>query len=381
MRIFIYNPNSFGGNFEYARKLHEHYSQSSDLESILIIPENLNSEQSLTTILLPDVVKGGLLKKKLHFIRRSYVNPKRFFNYLKKVKGSGVVLFNDFEQLTAPIWVPWFNELKVKFKFGVILHDPDRTNYPPHPRYSAYCMRKLLGLMDFVMYHDHLPDLLYYRNFKGLKITVPHGLYPLAPQEQSFYQQITAWKDGAYTMGIIGNIREEKNYALAIQSLKELPGIKLVIAGKPASSSVSVPRYKKLASDLDVGDRIFWHTEYLSDGELSAVMEATDLPLLYYSKSFTSQSGVVNLLASAKKNVLISRTESGLSKLAEKYGFGVLAEPDDLKALIAGIIEAKERDYHQDEWNDYLSYADWNRHVDILKETVQKLNKHETVAG
>lgn len=381
MNIWIYNPNSFGGNFEYARKLHEHYNQSSDIESILVIPNNGPTQPRLANILLPDIIEGGWLKKKIHFIRRSCVNPLRLFGYLKKVEGNGLVFFNDFDQLTVPIWVPQLKKLKQRFKFGVMLHDPDRTSYPPHPGYATYCIKKLLGLMDFVMYHDHLPDFSYYRDYSGLKISVPHGLYRLAAPDPAFYREVYNWKGEAYTLGIVGNIRREKNFALAIQSLKEIPTAKLIIAGKPANSSVSVKEYKKLASELGVDDRIFWHTEYLTEEELSAAIQAMDLPLLYYSQTFASQSGVVSLLASARKNVLISRTESGLSKLAEKYGFSVLVEPDDLNSLVSGIIEAKERNYHQDEWNDYLSYADWNRHVDIIRETLQKLKAYETVAG
>lgn len=381
VNLWIYNPNSFGGNFEYARKLQEQYSLNENWKCTLVLPKNANLSSQSKNILLMDVIKGSRFKKKLHFILRSLRNPRKFYTYLKDLEEGGLILFNDYDQLTAPIWVPWFKKLKNRFKFGAILHDPDRTNYPPSTKYSELCMKKFVSMLDFIMFHDHLPDLPYYRNYHGLKVSVPHGLYTLANPDAELYQKIDEWKNGAYTLGILGNIRKEKNYHMAISSLVDLPEVKLIIAGKPANSSVSMREYQALATDLGVDERIFWMDGYLTEEQMSAVINGTDLALLYYSQSFTSQSGILNLLASAKKHVLISRTESSLSKQAEKYGFGVLVAPDDPKALIKGIIVAKSRDYSAIEWDEYLQYADWGRHVDILHNTLNKLEQNETLAG
>lgn len=383
MDIWIYNPNSTGGNYEYAKQLERVYNRSDLFQCQLILPSNAESSDHGIRLLLPDSSKSkNLLIRKLYFLKRTFINPIRFYRFLKKQQDErGVVLFNDFDQLSVPIWAAWLKRLKKRFLFGTMLHDPDRSDYPPHPAYSSYCMHRMLGLMDFVMYHDYLPELSYYTSYKGLKISVPHGLYPLVEPDQLLLEQLIAWQHEVYTLGIVGNIREEKNYELAIRALLMLPDSKLIIAGNPANSSVDVERYKQLAKQLKVSDRIYWFITYLTDAQLSTVIQVIDLHLLYYKQSFTSQSGVVNLLASVKGNVLISKTESGLAKLAEKFGFGVLAKPDHLESLIEGIEEARNKINIEMDWVEYLKYADWNQHVNSMEYVINKLGYHEALAG
>lgn len=212
MNIYIYNPNSSGGNYEYALQLKKIYEKNSSFDCKLILPQNVKCKKKDQYFLLPDVSTSRYsFYNKWHFIKRTVLNPIKFYKYLNTAK-SGIVLFNDFDQLSVPFWVRLFIKLKNKFKFGVFLHDPDRTNYPPHLVYASYTMSKLLSMMDFVYYHDILPDLSYYNNFRGLKIPVPHGLYYLPNPDIELKKRLIEWKGKKILLGILGNIREEKNY-------------------------------------------------------------------------------------------------------------------------------------------------------------------------
>ncbi len=382
MNIWIYNSNSSGGNHEYAQNLARVYNASEDIQCVLVVPGTKDAKAGRELLLLPDRIDSKVVwLQRLYFLWRSLMNPIIMYRYLSRQPGKGLVLFNDYDQLTAPVWALLFRRLKRKYYLGVLLHDPDRTNYPPSPQFAAYTMRKILGIMDFILYHDFLPDLSYYRGFTGIKKSVPHGLYHMPAPDRILLDRINKWKGDGYLVGILGNIREEKNYALAIEALAVDQRLKLLIAGQPANTAVPLREFRKSAEDLAVSDRVFWHIGYLTEAELSAAVEAVDLPLLYYRKTFTSQSGILNILAARRKNVLISRTESAMSRLAEKYGFGTLVKADDPHALAQGIARAREKRDYDKSWEQYLAHADWSRHAWIMLDICNELQKDEALAG
>jgi hypothetical protein len=94
------------------------------------------------------------------------------------------------------------------------------------------------------------------------------------------------------------------------------------------------------------------------------VVEVSDIVLLIYSKTFTSQSGILNLIARYKKRIVASDSSSSLGWIMRHYNLGHLVEPDSLSALVKGIekVLAGEQASIQG-WEDYLEYANWDNHV------------------
>lgn len=364
MNIFIYESSSRGGCYEYSKYLLEAYKKVTP-HAAVIVPANCKDDISGSEkILLKDSVEiNNKIYRKLHFLLRQFLNPIILFFFLLR-KDKSLVILNDFEQISAPVWAPLYRFFLKKHRFAVVLHDPDRDNYPPSRKVSEYCMRKLMSCMDLGLYHEYLPEKKYYQHFKTKFLKVPHGLFKTADKDVHLLKKIKEEAAGNKLVVIIGNIRAEKNYDLAINALPQLPGWKLLIAGAPANSSVSVDEFKNLATEKGVSERVIWIDKFLSDAEMSSVISIADLILLYYKKSFTSQSGILNLVAPYEKKVLISDTSSSLTEVGKKFNLGTMVEPDSLQALQKGIIESE--DFSNDGWKSYKEYASWDKHISVV---------------
>src|ERR1044072_4860906 len=124
MQIVIYNINSFGGNYEYAKALFDTTEKSGRFgKCSLLVPEisPLADRPNLFKILMSD--RPGMnnrVLRQLHFVYRSFVNPWRFYKFLK-TQQSAVVVFNDFDQLSSFFWSFFFRKLRKRHLFGVIL--------------------------------------------------------------------------------------------------------------------------------------------------------------------------------------------------------------------------------------------------------------------
>ena len=282
MEILIYNPNSFGGNYEYALCLLKAYNEQRGVSCKIVLPKICRlAEGNMEGILLSDTHSfQNRILKKLYFIYRSLLNPLIFFFLVKKLKNVDCIIFNDFDQLTAPVWAPLFRFLLPKVKKVVILHDPDRDDYLPNKRLSGFSMQSVMSCMDIALYHEILPEKTYYSEKKLIYKKVPHGLYQLAPKENhKLNKEIDFFKKDKKVLSIIGNIRDEKNYELIISALSDLPEVCLLIAGKVASSSVDLAGYQRLAENSGVTDRVFWLTHYLNESEMQTIIRKRSLSL------------------------------------------------------------------------------------------------------
>lgn len=371
MRVVIYSTSSFGGCFDYALQLHEAYNSNLEVERVVsYFPQNaqIPSRTDMQAILMPDRLHHNATarQKQLHFLQRSARNPLRLLRRLQHAPPS-LVIFNDWEQITAPMWVPMFQAgIGNRHKFACILHDPDRDHYPPNLKTSTACMRTMMRLMHLGLYHDFLPEKPYYaKNNRTQYLDVPHGLYPAADADLPMQHNLKQHLDPKLKwMTILGNIRPEKNYELAIEALQNFPGLGLLIAGQPSHQGVDLDAYRKLASELGVSDRIFWLEKYLTDAEMSAVIAHADFLLLYYASSFSSQSGVLNTAAPFRKTIIASDGESSLAATLRRFSIGVLAPPDNLEELCKAIARVLEG-YGPDlaDWGNYLEYASWENHA------------------
>ncbi len=368
MNIIIYNINSFGGNYEYAKYLFEAYQNNPEVKSAtLLMPENAvyNKPGVLRTLCTDLPATQNKLFKKIHYLYRSLINPFRLLSFLKK-QPSSIVIFNDFDQRTAWFWAPFFKPLKKKHKFAVILHDPDRDKFFSIKSLSETSMSSIMAFMDVAFFHGFLPDKPYY-NYPFKRVDIPHGIYDDTEIDNVIYQQVKQEADGDKIIGILGNIRDEKNYNVVIDALAHLSNIKLLIAGKAAHSGISSDIYKQYAAEKGASHKILWQEGYLSQGAFNACIAACDIVLLYYKPSFTSQSGVLNTIAPFKKKLIISNAESSLKKSVEQYMLGRVL-PHDQPILLAKAVEELlplSDDHFAANWDNYIANSSWQKHVSI----------------
>jgi glycosyltransferase involved in cell wall biosynthesis len=373
MKVILYESSSKGGCYEYAHYLQRAFLQK-ETEVILLVPENsganplsIHSAVRLP-ILLNDASPANKWIAKLAFLYRQFVNPMRFLIYLSRQPAS-IVIWNDFEQLTAPVWTLLLRCIAAKHTHTIVLHDPDRDNYPPSKWYSEWCMNSIMRVMQTGYYHGYLPQKKYYSNTGTRYVPIVHGVFDKHSVDADMYNTLMQDKGTDQFITILGNIREEKNYRLIIESLKHLSGVKLLIAGAPANSSVNIEELKALADQCGVAHKISWHIKFLTDQQLAACIEASDILLLYYQKQFTSQSGILNLIAPYQKKFVYSDMESGLGNVCRQYGIGIPCPPDSPQQFVQSIesILTSNVHTHTSEWTNYLKNADWTSMYESLQ--------------
>ena len=380
MNIIIYNPNSRGGNFNYALRLSEAYKSKKEVKQIiLVLPCNakIPSSSEARKILLSDQpLFSNFFFSKLYFLYRTFVNPLIFFLFLKKKQG--YVIFNDFDQVSSYLWVPLYRRLKPKLVFSAVLHDPDRDQYFRNLRLSIATMRSVMSIMDIAFYHEILPVKPYYNsNLQTVFVPVPHGLYDLkVPEEKdrTLQKELETFKGKEFKLiGALGNIRHEKNYKLIIQVLKEVSGVKLFIGGLPANTSVNMMELEQLIENDSLTDRVLILPKYLDDAELRTIASVCDAFILYYSNTFKSQSGILNLLAAFKKTLLVSSNDSPLSKLVKRFNLGLMAKPDRKTELKDMLCKFAENEIPEADWQGYFAYASWANHVNMAIHAFKEL--------
>ena len=370
INLIIYESSSFGGCYKYSICLFEHYSKHKQVKLCkLIIPSNSEfASLDVNAILSNDLpLATHRMLKKFYFIFRQFYNPIRLLFFLINEPRS-FVLLNDFEQITAFFWVPIYKLFLSKHRFGVFLHDPDRDDYPPSKKLSQWSMKLMLSLCSFGFYHEHLPDKSYYRDNSFTKyFSVPHGIYEPHKRSEIFFQEIQAHKGcGKIILSILGNIRSEKRYEDIIRLLPLHNNWILLIAGSSANSNVDTWAYKQEAQMLKVEDQILWVERYLTESELTACIEASDVILLNYSSTFTSQSGILNVIAPFKKRLIVSETNSSLSLIVKRFNIGFLCDLYSLDSLEMSILNSTKMENKDTYWEDYLSYASWTNHVNLV---------------
>lgn len=371
MRIIVYNSSSFGGCFEYGKAIHAAYAAHPEVEnSAWWLPRNAETGDipGVSAFLLPDRLPAGARwLRQLYFLFRTWLNPLLVLKKLQ-VQPPSTFIFNDFEQLSALLWVPLFRLcLQRTHRFAIILHDPDRDAYPPSLRFTRYSMRKIMSLMDVAIYHDFLPEKPYYQNLSGCRfLDLPHGPYHMPGPDPGLLEFLKKRvPEGSVVMSIPGNIRKEKNYDLAIEALTRLPRHILIIAGSAANARISPEAYRDRIRELQVEDRVIWIERFLSEAELAAVVSFSDVIVLNYAVSFTSQSGILNVAAPFRKELIASDGPSSLAAVIKKFGVGELVTPGSVSSLTDALLRLQPgQERVRRNWEDYLQYASWKNHAD-----------------
>jgi glycosyltransferase involved in cell wall biosynthesis len=364
-KIIIYHPSSFGGTYEHALFMFAEFEkQHGKGIAEIYFPVNAKAEGLyFHKVLLTDLPQGSRVLRQIHFLWRTFINPLLFFFKTRKYKGA-YILFNDFDQFSGWFWRWFFQAFRSGQTYGIILHDPDRDAYAGNAKRSGWLMRQVMLPMDVAFYHEVLPKLPYYDYLPKTSFhNVMLGLMPACEPDQELLKSLQTEVAGFKVMSILGNIREEKNYHIAITALKEYPNAKLIIGGRKANSGVDVDAYRKLADSLGVTNQVIWLERFLTDAELSAIITISDYSILNYSSTFKSQSGVITLVASYRKPIIASDGESALAAVVKRFGLGLLAEPDNQESYNHALGNMMAGNYPNGEWDQFEAFASWETNI------------------
>ncbi len=141
-----------------------------------------------------------------------------------------------------------------------------------------------------------------------------------------------------YLVLFFGFIREYKGLDLLLKAfshekLKQLP-VRLLVAGEFYSDG---DKYYQLARELNVFEKVFWHTHFIPNDKVKAYFCAADLVAQPYKHA--TQSGVTQVAYHFERPMLVTDV-GGLPEMVPhgKVGYVVEAEADSIAEAIADFF-------------------------------------------
>jgi glycosyltransferase involved in cell wall biosynthesis len=150
-------------------------------------------------------------------------------------------------------------------------------------------------------------------------VRIPHGTFdgPVEPPT-------------GRTLLFFGLIRPYKGLEDLILALDQIEDARLIVAGDPLGSIEDV---KRLASRLDVEDRIDWRLGYLPGAEVEQLMRRATVTVFPYRSGGSASGALATALGHGRPAVVTDV----LGETVEEYGAGTVVPSHDPKALAAAI--------------------------------------------
>jgi glycosyltransferase involved in cell wall biosynthesis len=373
MKILYFSPASYGGIADYA---HEQANALVDAGAEVILlttpryPTGRGEKYDILPILRelkPDTpVNNKVLKITLYTII-TLTNIQTLVRVIRQQQ-IRYVLFGSYSEYIAPLWTGSLRRLaRQGVVFGAVVHDPVRNFVLGPLWWHRWSIASGYSFLREAFVHETV-ELDTVRPTLQLRTTViPHGAYRFSAPTRS-RQDMRAQLDlptDAIVMLAFGHIRDNKNLDLVIQAMVHVPDVYLVVAGNEmSSSSPLVPRYKVLANELGVGDRIRWQVRFIADCEVGNFFQAVDVVVLAYSRRFRSASGVFNIAAKYHTPCIASGGQGSFASVIKRYRLGVWVEPDSLISLVAGLKLWLENP-PTSEWIAYRNENSWAKNAEL----------------
>ncbi len=287
---------------------------------------------------------------------------------------------------TKAVFLNWVEDtgLSVRMKIRIILHKVFGAkiiwvfhNKYPHdtmPNKVSTCnMNWLARYSDRIMLHSkssraYIPDFA--KNGKKA-VYVPHIVYDVRGEDRKMEVLKAKYgiqaQDFVFTM--FGRIKLYKNIESGIEAFQKINvgNTKLLIAGAP----IDIKYARKVKGLCEKADNIILDLRYLSDPELDAVIDLSDVILLTHKSESSMNSGVMIQAFSRGKTVIAP--DICMAKDLAKYNFFYMYE----KSLNAAVMEAyqngKDVNRHMGKMARKYIYAHNNK--EVVKKYIYKLLK------
>jgi glycosyltransferase involved in cell wall biosynthesis len=242
-----------------------------------------------------------------------------------------------FQWLTLPaVEAFYLAKLKAVAPLVFTLHNTTVFHASPASRVQSIGLRTALQQFSAVIVHTEYtkrkavekhwvpPDKLH---------VIPHGVFdhfhrlcPDPPATTTGDQQVL----------FFGTIKPYKGLDLLVRAFAALPAevratTRLIIAGLPQMDMTPV---RKLARDLNINERITWHTRFIPPEEVPVLCRSASLMVLPYRE--IDQSGVL-MTAIAFERPLIAARTGGVPETVKDGVHGILVQPGNIAELTAAM--------------------------------------------
>jgi len=312
-------------------------------------------------------------------------HPSRLVRGVKMVKGhlanmkiiarhaaarrSDAVLLH-FSEYMAPLWAWRLRRLRRRgVTMLTVLHDPVR-DYVVGPRWwHSLSIRQAYSFLDAALVHTRDPVPVP----EDVRVVwVPYGIhpYPAAQREREAVRAELDIPAQARLITSFGYVRDNKNLDLVLRAIADMPDLYLLVAGsEQAGGNRPMSFYRDLAATLGCADRCRWLNRFVSTAEAADLMNASDLSLLVYARSFVSSSAALGVTANYRLPSLVSNGSATVEALVKQYQLGIWVEPDSIEAIRQGLRAWLEGGLTPD-WAGYGRDHSWTRNAAIVEETI-----------
>ena len=307
-------------------------------------------------------------RRRMRFVEGQVVNPLRLARHVRET-GADVVHLCNINHLTFPIWRRALDRTGVRIV--ATAHDVRRQQAMVNRRYEDGQLRAFYRRADALFVHSRsqAQDLVEFAGVAAERIhQVAFGPFDYGRPRGSRIElrKRLGWPADKQVGLFFGNIRNDKNLDLLIEAL---PGhaerVHLAVVGRGSGGRHrGIVEYRALTRQCGVEGVVTFDDRYVPDEDVPDLFEACDWVALPYSRTFTSQSGVLNVAAWYRRPVLASAAGT-FAETLEEYDLGVMVAPDDARALVEGMGRIIERTERGDgfEFEAYLRENSWERNV------------------
>ncbi|MFN2320853.1 MAG: glycosyltransferase [Dermatophilaceae bacterium] len=195
-------------------------------------------------------------------------------------------------------------------------------------------MRRFLGAVDAVLVHS------------AAQATAAHDLgaadvsvAALPPHLPGGEPLARPHRDGPVSLLALGVVRDDKGLDLVLEALREVPDLRLTIAGELWGAAGE--RVRRLARDPGVVDRVTLREGYVPADQIAPLLAEHDALVLAYRSTTGSQ----NVLLAHHHGLPVLATDVGtLGKQVRHSVDGLVIPPEDHEALVVALRRLADHD-------------------------------------
>lgn len=286
-------------------------------------------------------------------------------------------VLSHFSEYLAPLWAWRMRQLrKSGISFHAVLHDPVRNHVVGPAWWHARSVREAFSFLDTAFVHTQEPVDV---PPPAAVVSLPYGIhsFPRPSRSREEVRRSLDIPQGSTVLTSFGYIRDNKNLDLVIRAISTLPNIFLVVAGSEQEGGHRpAAYYERLARELGCASRCRWLIRFTTAEETADLMNASDVSLLVYARSFVSSSAAMGVAANYRLPSLVSSGSQTMKAIVLRYRLGVWVEPDSESAIRQALAQW-DSDALQPDWEGYARDHSWRRNAELVQHRIREVRGTE----
>jgi len=301
-------------------------------------------------------------RRRLRFAINLVVNPLRAIRRARRT-GAQIIHLSTIPHVTFGLWSRALRGSGLKLV--ATAHDVRRSHGLIWHSYEVEQLKRLYRSCEAIFVHSEYQrqDLVDFAGVSASRVVVvPHGPYyhgPPTASKEELRRRYGVPLDKQVAL-FFGDIRADKNLDLFLQAMTPYKDrLFLVVAGRiKGPKAYPLEYYQRIAAQNGITEVVRFDIRFIPDDEVADLFTLADWVALPYGRSFTSQSGVLNVAVAYRRPVLASGCGTFRETIGA-YEVGIVVPPDDVAELIAGIRTMMARYEQPWDFDGYSKAMSW----------------------